>query len=455
MLMKRVLVYAGVVLAAVLAVPHAHGSALVVGTCLKGYFEVGSIQSAVVDLPSGGTAYICPGTYHEQVLINKSVTLIGLSDNGVAGSSASGANNPTVVPPTNGVIANATDLRTGRAPIAAQLAIVTPAGSTKPIVVNISNLTVDGSNNGINGGCSPNIVGIFYQNASGTVNHVAIRYQYQGPNAVNGCQSGLGIFAEENNAFGATKITVENSSVHDYNKNGITVSGLDVPGNVTATITGNYVVGVGATSAIAQNGIEISSGATGKVTGNTVTDDVYINPEGGPYASASGILLYDSGGTSSTVPLLVQSNTVSNTQGAIVAYGDASGNADFVKVTSNKITSSPAAGIYDIDGIDLCGNNETATSNTVFNSSGAGIHIDSQCSELSGPTGNNTTVTSNTIVDACAGVLLGGGTGNTDSSNTTYDVLQTTYAGDTCPSGAGPQHVGQRHNHSPYARAIK
>jgi len=448
-------VYTIVVVATLLTAPLARGSALVVGTCLKGYFEVGSIQAAVVDLPPGGIAYICPGTYPEQVFINKSITLTGLSDNGLVGNAASGANNPTIVSPAHGVVANASDLYAGEPPIAAQIAIVTPAGASHPIVVNINNLTVDGSNNGINGGCSPDIVGILYQNASGTVNHVTTRFQYQGQNTLNGCQSGLGVFAEENGAFGATKVTVEDSSVHDYNKNGITVDGGNVVGTVTATISNNYVVGIGATPLTAQNGIQISAGAIGKITGNTVTGDVYINPEGGPYYSASGILLYDSGG-SSTVPLLVQSNAVSNTQGAIVAYGDTAGNADFVKVVSNKITSSPVAGIYNIDGIDLCSNNNTATSNTIFNSSGSGIHIDSQCTEIGGVSGNNTTVTKNTVLEACAGVLLGNGTGNSATLNTTFDVLQTTFAGDTCPSGGAlPQRQGPRHIPSPYGKGAK
>lgn len=452
-------VYASIVSAALLAAPLAQGeNALVVGNCKSGLFEALTIQEAVNSLAPGGIVYICPGNHAEQVVINKNITLTGVGGNGNTGNTASGANNPTVVPPAGGLLANATDLYSGQPPIAAQIAVVTASGARTPIMVNISNLIIDGTNNGVDG-CTPNVVGIFYQNASGIVDHVTTRYQYQGGNALNGCQSGLGISAEENGSYGNTKITIENSSVHDYNKNGITVDGVNVAGNVTATVSGNYVVGVGATPVTAQNGIQISDGATGRVTSNTVTDDVYVNPSpcGGNTEpacySASGILLYDSGGTSTTA-FVVESNTVSNTQGAIVAIGDTNGNADYISAVSNKITTSPAAGIYNIDGIDLCGNNDTAASNNVYNSSGSGVHIDSTCTEASGTSGNNTTATKNTVVEACAGVLLGNGTGSSATSNTTYDVLQTTYAGDTCPSNdPGPQKLGQKHQPSPYARA--
>ena len=101
--------------------------------------------------------------------------------------------------------------------------------------------------------------------------------------------------------------------------------------------------------------------------------------------------------------LVISGNTVSNSQGGIVAFSDnLYGTADYNTITSNKVTTSPAAGPFLLDGIDLCSDNNTARSNVVFNSSGSGIHIDSQCTGASGPTGNNTTVTGNTIDEACA-----------------------------------------------------
>lgn len=407
----------------------AWASNVVVGTC-KNLVQFSSIQAAVNASPVGSTAFICPGTYAEQVVIGKNFTLTGVSSLGTSGATASGANNPVIVSPATGMVSNANDLYDNSG-IAAQIAVLTPAGATGPITVNINNLAVNGSNNLLTG-CATDLVGIYYQNASGTINHVATSNQ-ELPPGQEGCQSGLGIFVQSGYASGGTSsTTIENSSVHSYQKNGITADGS---GTVT-TISGNYVVGMGATPNIAQNGIQVSDGATGKVSSNTVTDDVYISPSGGPYYSASGILLYDSGGTS-VKNLSVTGNTVSNSQGAIVTYGDTfgTGNGDYNSVTSNKITTTLSAGPYLIDGIDLCSNNNTATSNTVFNSAGAGVHIDSQCTELSGTSGNGTTVNTNTINEACAGVLSGNGTGNSQTGNVTYNVVQVTLPGDSCPVG--------------------
>jgi hypothetical protein len=408
-----------------------------VGTCTNLAFYP-TIQLAVNSVPSGSTIRICPGTYGEQVLITKSLTLVGVGANGLPGATATGANNPVITSPPGGITANISDLAPGADPIYYQIAVVSPVPAT-PIKVNLEFIAVDGSNNQISG-CGMDLVGIYYQNASGGINEVATRNQELSPDLF-GCQDGLAIFVESGYGTGGSAVVaIENSSVHDYDKNGITVDGT----GTVATVTGNYVVGIGATALIAQNGIQVSDGATGSVKNNTVTDDVYINPDDcgptPPYCyGSSGILIYDSGATSGS-PLAISGNTVSNTQLAIVTYGDSGGTADYNNVASNKITGTQAAGIYFDDGIDLCSNNNVATSNTVFNSSGSGIHIDSTCIEASGSTGNNTTVTKNTINEACAGVLLGTGTGNTvggtGNVNTSYNVVQVTQAGDSCPSGA-------------------
>ena len=53
---------------------------------------------------------------------------------------------------------------------------------------------------------------------SGTVNHVAVRNELPG-DTLSGIQSGQGIFVET--AGGSATLTVENCSVHNYQKNGI------------------------------------------------------------------------------------------------------------------------------------------------------------------------------------------------------------------------------------------
>jgi parallel beta-helix repeat protein len=153
-----------------------------------------------------------------------------------------------------------------------------------------------------------------------------------------------------------------------------------------------------------------------------VVDDIYSPASVG----ASGILIYDSGSVN------ISSNTVSNTQFGIVVFSDGALLADNNTITENHISATHLD-----DGIDLCSNGNLAHKNVVFSSDGAGIHIDSTCIEGGQSTGNNTTVTTNTINEACAGVLLGNGTGNTSSGNTISNVPIITKAGDSCSATLG------------------
>jgi hypothetical protein len=412
-------------------------------SCKPSVASYPTISQAVSSVPKGSTIYICPGTYAEQVVITKSLTLTGVAANGTTGTAASGSNNPVIVSPAGGVAVNTSDLSgyPNGEPTAAQILVQTPSNAlATPIVVNINNIAVDGSNNGLSG-CGTDLVGIYYQNASGTVNHVTARYQELDA-ADFGCQDGLAIYAQSGYGSGGTAtVTIEDSMVHDYDKNGITADGS----GTVATITTNYIVGIGATPLIGQNGIQMSFGARGKITSNTVTDDVYVNPSDcytttpNSCYSATGILLYDSGGTSAN-PVSITDNTVSNTQGGIVAVTDGNETADYNTVSSNKVTATPAIVVtgytYLLDGIDLCSDNNTANSNSVFYSAGAGVHLDSSCTEPGGAaSGANSSAASNTVNEACAGVLLGNsGTATLTSS---FNVVETTASTDTCPVGNG------------------
>jgi hypothetical protein len=132
-----------------------------VGTCKNGLPQFPTIQAAVTAASAGATVLVCPGIYPEQVTIDKTLTL-----QGVALSTASGA---TISAPRGGIVANTNSLATGQA-IAAQVLVQNATD------VDIHNLTVDGSNNGILA-CSPAFIGIIYQNASGTISHDVVLNQ--------------------------------------------------------------------------------------------------------------------------------------------------------------------------------------------------------------------------------------------------------------------------------------
>jgi len=273
---------------------------------------------------------------------------------------------------------------------------------------------LDGSGNGI-GGCSPNLMGILFQNASGTLKHVAVRNETLSA-GLEGCQSGQAIFVQS--ASGSTStVLVESSSVHKYNKNGIT--GNDI--GTTLTVTGNYVQGSGVVPlpGAAQNGIQMGFGATGKISGNTVIDNIYSDPT---VAASADILLFD---TATSSGITITGNTLGNSQLPIALFAD-DGSGDGVSVTNNKIV-----GASTYDGIDICTNGNTVKTNTIFNSAESGVHLDASC----GSSGNNNTVSGNTILEsACAGILADSGTtGNTTTPNVYYTVpFQLTSSTSTC-----------------------
>jgi hypothetical protein len=225
---------------------------------------VGSYASiqAGVNASTGGTVNAKAGTFSEQVSVAKAnLTLDG------AGIGS------TIVKPAS-VVANTTSLYSG-APIATIILVNGVAG------VTVKDLTVDGSSAAFNSD-SPGYMGIFYRNASGTIDSSRVTGIFH-PGAP-GAQSVIGIFAQSGGG-GSSTVQVSHSTVDNYGKNGIT---CNEPGTA-CTISGNTVTGRGPVGAgnAAQNGIQVGFGATGTVDGNTVSNNSYTGDW-----SATNILVY-------------------------------------------------------------------------------------------------------------------------------------------------------------------
>jgi hypothetical protein len=397
----------------------AFSSTVTVGLCPGPGTHYTTIQAAVNAVSAGSTIKVCPNNYPEQVTINKNLTLIGI---------ASGTSDAAVVTvPAGGLVTNGVTDIFGF-PTAAQIFV-------HDANVTISHLGVDGANDGMTD-CSIDPIGIYYQNASGTIIGNAVRNVLLPP-GLQGCQDGLAINVESN--IGAPAVTISSNSVRNYDKNGITASGPnDGSPGPNVKVTGNTVIGLGATTVTAQNGIQIGYGATATVASNYVVDDIYINP---PNCSicygASGILIFGSAGVN------VLNNTVESTQYGIVPV-TASGT---LTANGTIVTSNHIGGTQLYDAIDLCSDGNTAKSNVIYGSSQDGIHTDDSCSPS---TGSNNSITGNTINEACAGILLGSGTGNTTTPNTFLNVTNTTLAGDTCTPLDGPSENHQSLRPSAY-----
>ncbi len=404
----RSLIFSSLALVAFVALSgQAFSATVTVGSCTSPV-KFATIQQAVNASPSGTVIKICPGNYPEQVaIIAKNLTLEGIeyeTEDAVV-----------ILPPAGGLVANVTDVDSGD-PVAAQL-VVQNAGS-----VSISNLTVDGTGNGLS--CGPDVRGILFQSSSGTVNHVAVRNQV--PNGIpNGCQVGQSIWVETASSHFSI-VTIEHSSVHNYNKNGIT--GNDAGTNLT--LARNYVQGAGVVpnGGAAQNGIQLGFGATGTIMDNIVIDNIYGDPK---VAASADVLLYDAAENSN---ITISGNIVGNSQLPIALYTDSVGvYGDGVSVTGNR-----AFGASTYDGIDVCTNGNTVEGNTIVNSAESGVHLDASC----GSTGQSNTVTGNVILEsACAGILddTNGAGGNTITSDIYFTVPFTlTSSTSKCTVAAGP-----------------
>jgi parallel beta-helix repeat protein len=323
-----------------------------------------SIQAAVDAASPGDEIHVCKGVYVEQVSIHKSLEIT--ADNGA-----------TLMP--SAMQANAKSLFDA-APIATALLVADTTG------VSISGLTVDGANNGISG-CAPDLIGISFLNASGTLDHVAVKNFKLAP-SFGACQSGTGIFAQSGNG-GVSSVEIDHSTVHDFQKNGITV---DEKGT-TAVIHRSVVTGSGPTDGAAQNGVQIGFGAGGSILNNTVTNNVWAPCTAMATCTtvATNILVTQSDGVE------ISGNTAGISQVNI-----------FVDGSDSAIHHNQTFADLVFDGIRVEGDGSLVRNNRVRSGAEAGIFL----------SGNNNSILDNTIQDAGVGVLKDtGSTGNIIAGN--------------------------------------
>ena len=310
-----------------------------------------SIQAAVNAASPGDQIIVCKGIYKEQVVIRKPLSI----------DAASGA----ILMPS-AMQANSTSLFDG-SPLAVALLV------TDTTDVTIEGLIVDGSNSGITE-CAPDLFGIAFQNASGSIQRITVRNFKLGV-GLSGCQSGTGIFVQSGGGQ-TSKVSIGNSSVHDFQKNGITAN----EAGTEVFVRSNVVTGSGPTAGAAQNGIQVGFGAAGRIRLNTVTNTVRLPCKAVETctAVATGILVTQSDDVS------VTENIAGVSQVPIFVHGH-----------SAQVHDNSAFSAFVFDGIRLEGSQNDARGNTIFNGAESGIFID----------GDNNVVGNNTITDAAIGIL--------------------------------------------------
>lgn len=217
------------------------------------------IQDGVDVAASGATVNVAAGNFVEEISINKDLSLLG-----------SGKGVTNIISP---------DLLTNE--------FVT-SQPNKPIIlvenadnVFIDGVTVDGAGKGND---NYRFIGIAYVNAGGEISNSQVINITDTP--FSGRQHGNAIYAYADDGNDHVLNTTDNM-ISNFQKNAITYVGEGLSG----TISGNMIEGMGATAVTAQNGIQMSYGATGVISGNTISDISYT----GANWSASDILIFDAG----------------------------------------------------------------------------------------------------------------------------------------------------------------
>ena len=341
-----------------------------------------SIQVAVDAAQKGDTVYLC-GTFAEQVILTKSITLTGEKGAGIQ------APNPF---PTTDLTRLPAQFTTDNLFVPQALVIVWGAN----VNANITGLTLAGVMPG-NGGCGENEFGaLVISGAYATFNKDHISDIRDSNPALYGCQFGVGIqigrahwpkkdFSGSVTENFVGEASVINTTVSGYQKDGIAVDGPGSYGDIGWNTVNGSNRDAQLSVIIAQNGIEMLRGAHGHIYNNTVTGNTYT---GSAYASASGISVFGGCGDALVKNVQVDHNLLINNDVGIYLNNYTSDpnctapsttrtndEADYNIIRNNAITNvgdGTASGFpykgYQV-GIDDIGNRDTIDHNKI---SGAG-----------------------------------------------------------------------------------
>lgn len=331
-----------------------------------------SVQAAIDAVAGSGQVYLCGTTpFAESVAIrDKSIRLTG--DPGAALQAPANSAAPTDFFSSQG-------LETPNA-------VVTEIGASN---LRIQGLTVEGPF--ANTDCSGEDYGVLQVGGQLTLtDDQVLNVGAANQAGLGGCQYGVGIQVGRQHwptTGGGSSVVdfvgdarVQDTGVSGYQKNGITADGA----GTQLVATGATVDGGGPTAVIARNGIQISRGATGQVTGSTIENNEYTGPGG--FASATGVLVFGGCGDPLVANSRVNGNTLTNDDSGIVLANysadpncDASATAptddrvlnNTISKTDGETNHSPftdengnAYTGYQV-GIGITGNGDTVSGNTI------------------------------------------------------------------------------------------
>ena len=314
-----------------------------------------TIQSAINAAGNfGATVEVCSGTYTEQLTISNSVALV-----------ASGGAATVKLPSTPANSTTSCDTAVNTRYSTTNQDEISICG---PIAVGLSGLTVQALFPGAPN-CAPSFNGI---NIGGGAKLSATGVTVDGAGAVpiNGCQQGIGIQVGTTGltpaSAGVGIATLKGVTVSGYQKNGITVDGA----GSSASITKTTVTGAGPTTQIAQNGIQVSSGAQATIKSSTITGNECNNASCGPdsltSSQSTGVLFFGAAAGSSLSSSKLSGNDIGVYYISQAATEPASSE---VLITKDTFTGNRFEGIALDQGV------ASVTSDTVNGSGNVGIQV--------------------------------------------------------------------------------
>ncbi len=210
-----------------------------------------TIQEGVAAVTIRGTVHVAAGTYDEQVVIDKTLTL-------------QGAGITTVIKPS---AANLTEVFSGlfwyggTKSIAGIVVANVPGGSS----VTVKNLKVDESLVTSKPAGADYLAGIFYRETGGLVDSVTVA----GTGAWSGSDRAYGIYVSA--GTNAVSVEITGCTIASFDKNGIEVMGS----RLTADINHNTITGRGSVTDEVQNGVNVGRDAVATVNYNLISNLIY------------------------------------------------------------------------------------------------------------------------------------------------------------------------------------
>ncbi|MFW5905314.1 MAG: right-handed parallel beta-helix repeat-containing protein [archaeon] len=349
-----------------------------------------TIQGAVDDADGGDNIYVTSGSYEEQVIIDRSLTLQGADGATILGPSA---RESFSIPEDDD-----RELEPVVFAYGGQVDSDSEITGSDTIDLDVSGLTIDGQDRSF----ETTYFGLALRNVHGTVTDTVIERMTTG----NGQSGGISV-------YGDSSVDILRTTVSGYERVGIVANG-DYGGlpDPEVLVQDCEVIGPGTpVSGWAPNGIQLGAGTTGKVLGNRVTGHQYdgsTNPGGILAFGAHDVRIADNvvldnddgvqvfgdfffGSDTVAENVEVEDNEINaNEVGVVIASLTENVHLDDNEITSNDLGVSIAA--YDgVDGVEA----PTITNNELLDNDDGIDVVVSGTGEVT-----NATIDSNTFEDA-------------------------------------------------------